>query len=105
MHILIIGLISDVFFYTVTGFSGMICWNWFVPEIFTSAPRMTFANALGLIVVGGVFIQSGKQYSLEDMKDGIDYVFWNELYSSLMTGVSKPLCILFIGWIVHFMLF
>ena len=106
MYMIIIGLIVDILCCIVTGLSGMVCWNWFVPEIVASAPQMTFATAVGLAIVCEVFVSKGERHSLEDMnKDKIKHTFWNKVYSSMMRGVGKPLSMLLVGWIIHSMLF
>lgn len=105
MYVIIIALIVDVLSCIATGFSGMMCWNWFIPEIVASAPQMTFATAIGLAIVCGIFVSGNNPHSLKDMKDGIDFALCDRIYGSLMSGVGKPLSMLLTGWIIHSILF
>lgn len=105
MKMMLTGFVVDAICIAFTGFVGMICWNWFVPEIAASAPQITFATAVGLVFVCAIFAPSYKQYSLSDLEDGANIFFCRQVYSQLMNDISRPFGILFMGWIAHVLLF
>lgn len=101
----IIASVVDIVCLCITGISGMLCWNWFVPELFSSAPKMTFATSIGLSIVCSMFVINGTKHSLEEIEGNFENVFWNTVYNQFVNGITKPLILLLYGWILHSLLF
>ena len=105
MALFIVGLVVDILCLIATGVTGMVCWNWFIPTVFESAPHITLLASIGLVLVSSAFTSGSVQHSLSDFKNGVGTEFLNKIYHQFMTGVMRPISILLIAWIVHSVLF
>lgn len=94
-----VGLVVDVIAVFVSGFCGMILWNWYVPLIFETAPQLTFILAIGLSLVASAFVSSSRTYDIEEFDDdtGITKCILNQV----MSGISKPIWLVVMGAIVN----
>lgn len=97
--LLVMSFVLDLLSMFVTGFCGMILWNWYIPSFFDAVPPLTFLAAMGLFLVASVFVSSGKSYKKEDM-DSTEGVL-NLFLTQLVNGVSKPITLVFFGWLVQ----
>ena len=97
-----VAFVVDVAAFFVTGICGMILWNWYVPLVFETAPELTFTLAIGLALVAGVFISSGKSYDPEDFADGNPVGVVKCIFDAIIKDIAKPITLVGIGWIVHF---
>ncbi len=55
--LMVIGLIVVVG--VIIGYPTMLLWNWLMPEIF-GLTKITFLQAVGLYILSGIMIKSGK---------------------------------------------
>ncbi len=97
----VIGVVSDVVAIIVTGFCGMILWNWYMPLIFETVPLLTFVSAAGLALVSSLFISSGTSLNPEDFEDE-GYVFFKAILNSIVKGMVKPIILVVMGFLLHF---
>ena len=67
-------------------------WSWFIVTGFI-APEITMTTAIGLSMIVGYLTQRVDA-------DKKDVPFGDTLIKGLAVGISKPLCLLFFGWIV-----
>lgn len=103
MKIFLIGLMLTVIDIVANGIAGKLCWNWFVPEVYPAAPRLTFTTAVGLMIVCSLYTISGRT---------IDYVHstkkeqvYQSIRNSITHGCARPLMILLLSWGMHRLLF
>ncbi|MHA2279633.1 MAG: hypothetical protein ACXAC5_01900 [Promethearchaeota archaeon] len=101
----LLGIAIDAIAILVTAFCGMVIWNWFIPEIFTMAPRLSFGLAMGFALVISVFFSSGTQHKLEELWDDPGMSVLNALFTQIINGAVKPIVLLIYAWIVHALVF
>ena len=74
------------------GWVGMTLWNWFVPVVFATAPRLGILTAIGIALVFNGFVGRGQ----EQDDRGTAYV--------LALGFGMGLLRLGVGWVIHALL-
>lgn len=61
--------------FATIGWTGSVLWNWFIPNIFTSAPTLRVGEAIGLTLVISTFVE------MPDTDDDDDPLF-NLIYGA-----------------------
>jgi hypothetical protein len=106
MGFFFVGLLITISSIVVTGFCSMWLWNWFMPLIAASVPKLTFSTAVGLAVVTSCFLGSSRSYKLKDYATkGDTEIFLDAVFTQIMNETVKPLSLLLIGWVIHLILF
>tara|TARA_Y100000034_G_scaffold91421_1_gene110319 strand:- start:275 stop:526 length:252 start_codon:yes stop_codon:yes gene_type:complete len=59
-RLFIIGLISAIVLVTLIPLFIMLLWNWLIPTIFSTIPKITFLQALGLKLLSLLLLNSGE---------------------------------------------
>lgn len=85
----------------VSGFCGMMIWNWFIPTCFTSVPSISFVSSMGIILVTSSFVSSGKPYNFQEIKNNSDMFMWDCAFNQLVEGITKPILLLCLAWVIH----
>ncbi len=99
--LIVINLIVDAIAFVVSAFCGMKLWNWFVPEVFESAPQLGFWSAMGIGFLSSCFISTGKSYKFSEFIDAdAGELSLNGMFSQLIEGIMKPIILLIYGWFV-----
>ena len=103
MKIFCIGLAIAIIDVVAHGVAGKLCWNWFVPEVWTAAPRLTFPTAIGLMFVSTLFATTGRAEDF--VHSSRDERTHQALMTGLLNGCVRPLAILLYAWGIHALLF
>jgi hypothetical protein len=57
------GLLIDFLCLAANTLAIKTCWNWFQPEVFPTAPTLTFTNALGLFFISACFMPGNRPWN------------------------------------------
>ena len=77
------------------GFVLKTIWNWFIPEIFVSAPHLNMPQAIGLSLVASWF--TVRRLTSYSEREGSLEGFFKDVFFVLFYGAT----ILLMGYIVH----
>lgn len=94
-------LVLDLVALIVSGFCGMMIWNWFIPTCFTSVPSISFVSSVGMIFVASVFVSSGKTYDYEEIRSNPDTFTWKCAFNQLINGIMHPIVLTCTAWVIH----
>jgi hypothetical protein len=78
----------------VNGIVGMVLWNWFVPELFVSAPKLNVWEALGLYLT----IVAFTRHAMDRMPQRLNN------RDSLFVKLGLSAVLLILGFIIHSLL-
>jgi hypothetical protein len=80
----------------INGFVVKTLWNWFVPLIFETAPRLNVGLAIGLALVVATLVSSGSDDSSDD-----DLSPWGGIILTVFSALLRAGMLLLIGAFVH----
>ena len=85
----------------VSGFCGMMVWNWFVPVFFASIPSLSFVAATCVVLIVTVFVPLGTFYNFKKIINNPDMFMWNSVLNQVMDGICRPVSILIFVWVIY----
>jgi hypothetical protein len=85
------GVIMLIIYIIISGFLLMKTWAWFIVPVFTSVPKLTFAQSVGISIFLSIFItkRDNKEYEFDELVDK----FFNDLIITSM--------LFLLAWIVY----
>jgi predicted small integral membrane protein len=96
-----VGFVIDILGLVVSALAGWACWNMYIPGAFPGVPPLTFASAVGVVVVTSL-LGAGQKYSVKELKN---FRAWDAIGTSVINSVAKPLTILAYAGVAHALLF
>jgi len=98
---IVVGFAVDILGVVVSALAGWACWNMYIPGAFPGVPLLTFANAVGVVLVTSILC-SGTTNTVKELED---FSVGDAITTAVISNIGKPLTLLAFAWVAHALLF
>lgn len=99
---IVVGFAVDILGLVISALAGWACWNMYIPGAFPGAPPLTFASAVGVVLVTSLLCGGSTKYTVKELED---FRVGDVIVTGVMNSIGKPLALLAFAWVAHALLF
>ena len=99
---IVVGFAIDILSLVVSALAGWACWNMYIPGAFPGVPPLTFASAVGVVIVTSLFCGGSTKYTIKELEN---FRAGDAIITAVFNGIAKPLTLLAFAWVAHALLF
>jgi hypothetical protein len=99
---IVVGFTLDILGLVISALAGWACWNMYIPGAFPGVPPLTFASAVGVVLVTSLLCGGGNKYTVKELED---FTVADAITTALISNIGKPLTLLAFAWVAHALLF
>ena len=99
---IVVGFAIDILSVIVSALAGWACWNMYIPGAFPGVPPLTFANAVGVVLVTSILCSGTTKYTVKELED---FSVGDVITTAVISNIGKPLTLLAFAWVAHALLF
>jgi uncharacterized membrane protein required for colicin V production len=97
-----VGFAIDILSLVVSALAGWTCWNMYIPGAFPGVPPLTFASAVGVVIVTSLLCGGGAKYTVKELEE---FRVGDAIATAVVNSIAKPLTLLAFAWVAHALLF
>ena len=97
-----VGFAVDILSLVISALAGWACWNMYIPGAFPGVPPLTFASAVGVVLVTSILCGGGAKYAVKELEN---FKVGDAIATTVVNSIGKPLALLVLAYAAHALLF